>query len=363
MTTTKSFDLSKLRKSITKSIPEINAGFDSDPSIWISTGSYVLNKRISGSFFKGLPLGRVTMFSGDSGAGKSYICSGSLIKDAQRQNIQTVLIDTERALDEQWLQKLGVDTSPEKLLKLNINLLDELTQTITMVVDGYADENKGKPINEQVPLLIIIDSIGMLSTKNELKQFEEGDIRGQMGGNAKALKALIKGTLNKISNYNIGLVCTNHSYKSQDPFDPEDKISGGSGFIYASSIVIALRKTNLKEDLEGNKTTDIKGIKSKCKIMKTRFAKPNETVDLTISYETGLNPYSGLFTLLEEKGYFKKEGHSFIYTYSDGTTDKKRKKEWLTSHDELNRIMKELDDVDFDKISQKQISEDDEEIE
>jgi hypothetical protein len=42
--------------------------------------------------------------------------------------------------------------------------------------------------------------------------------------------------------WNVGMVCTNHTYASQDMFDPDDKISGGQGFIYASSIVVAMRK-------------------------------------------------------------------------------------------------------------------------
>ena len=50
---------------------------------------------------------------------------------------------------------------------------------------------------------------------------------------------------------NVGMVCTNHTYASQDMFDPDDKISGGQGFIYASSIVVAMRKLKLKEDEDG----------------------------------------------------------------------------------------------------------------
>jgi RecA/RadA recombinase len=67
MAITKSFDVSKFRKSITKSI--------------------------------------------NGGAGKSYICFGNIIKNAQEQGIFVVLIDTENALDEDWLKALGVDSN------------------------------------------------------------------------------------------------------------------------------------------------------------------------------------------------------------------------------------------------------------
>ena len=95
------FDVSKFRKEITKSIEGLSIGFN-DPTDWISTGNYALNYLISGDFNRGVPLGKVTVFAGESGAGKSYICSGNIIKNAQEQGIYVVLIDSENALDEKW---------------------------------------------------------------------------------------------------------------------------------------------------------------------------------------------------------------------------------------------------------------------
>jgi hypothetical protein len=66
------FDVSKFRSGLTKSIQGISTGFESDPDTWVSTGNYTLNYLISGDFNKGIPLGRVTMFAGESGSGKSY---------------------------------------------------------------------------------------------------------------------------------------------------------------------------------------------------------------------------------------------------------------------------------------------------
>lgn len=63
---TRPFDVSKFRKSITKSIEGLSIGFR-DPTDWISTGNYALNYRISGDFKKGIPLGKVTVFAGQSG--------------------------------------------------------------------------------------------------------------------------------------------------------------------------------------------------------------------------------------------------------------------------------------------------------
>jgi hypothetical protein len=66
----KAFDISKFRKSITKSIDGLSIGFN-DPTDWVSTNNFALNYLISGDFTRGVPLGKVTVFAGESGAGKT----------------------------------------------------------------------------------------------------------------------------------------------------------------------------------------------------------------------------------------------------------------------------------------------------
>ena len=319
----KAFDISKFRKSITKSIEGLGIGFN-DPTDWVSTGNYALNYLISGKFERGIPLGKVTVFAGESGAGKSYICSGNLVKNAQEQGIFVVLIDSENALDESWLQALGVDTSEEKLLKLNMAMIDDVAKTI----HEFMKEYKEMPEESRPKILFVVDSLGMLLTPTDINQFEAGDLKGDMGRKPKALTALVRNCVNMFGSYNVGLVATNHTYASQDMFDPDDKISGGQGFIYASSIVVAMKKLKLKEDEDGNKISEVRGIRAGCKVMKTRYSKPFEQVQVKIPYETGMNPYSGLVDLFEAKGFLKKEGNSLVYTTADGEIIKQFRKAW-----------------------------------
>ena len=319
----KPFDISKFRKGLTKSIDGISFGFN-DPTDWISTGNYALNYLISGDFNKGVPLGKVTVFAGESGAGKSYICSGNIIKSAQEQGIFVVLIDSENALDENWLKALQVDTGEDKLLKLNMAMIDDVAKTVSDFMIHYktlAEEDRPK-------VLFVIDSLGMLLTPTDVAQFEKGEMKGDLGRKPKALTALVRNTVNMIGSLNVGLVATNHTYASQDMFDPDDKISGGQGFIYASSIVVAMKKMKLKEDAEGNKISEVKGIRAGCKIMKTRYAKPFEGIQVKIPYETGMNPYSGLVDLCEKKDLLIKEGNRLKYTTSTGDEIKQFRKEW-----------------------------------
>jgi len=328
----KPFDVSKFRKSITKSIDGISVGF-TDPTDWISTNNYALNYLISGDFNKGVPLGKVTVFAGESGAGKSFICSGNLVANAQKQGIYVILIDSENALDEKWLHALDVDTSEDKLLKLNMAMIDDVAKTIHEFMKEY------KEMAERPKVLFVIDSLGMLLTPTDINQFEAGDLKGDMGRKPKALTALVRNCVNMFGSYNVGLVCTNHTYASQDMFDPDDKISGGQGFVYASSIVVAMKKLKLKTDENGVKTSEVHGIRAACKIMKTRYAKPFETLQIEIPYETGMNPYSGLVDMFEKAGLLVQQGNRLKHV--DPTTGEEflfYRKEW--KDDKLDMIMK-----------------------
>ena len=455
----KPFDISKFRRDITKSIDGLSVGFN-DPTDWISTGNYALNYLISGSFTKGIPLGKVTVFAGESGclpksakikvrltkkeerqisvgelktlydsglynieldtpdgyqsigkwfdkgslpmvtvttksyattcaenhmiqledenwalavelsvgdmiitesgaepvldikssnneecydfeilhpnhrywgdgfsshnSGKSYICSGNVVRHAQEQGIYVVLVDTENALDEAWLHALGVDTSESKLLKLSMAMIDDVAKTISTFMSEY----KTLPDSERPKVLFVIDSLGMLLTPTDVNQFDSGDMKGDMGRKPKALTALVRNCVNMFGSYNVGLVATNHTYASQDPYNPDPNISGGQGFVYASSIVVAMKKLKLKEDEDGNKTTTVNGIRAGCKIMKTRYAKPFEDIEVRIPYDTGMSPYSGLFDLLEKKNLITKDGNRYVYIDLNGELHKYFRKEW-----------------------------------
>lgn len=329
----KIFDASKLRKSLTKSIDGISIGFN-DPTTWISIGNYALNYRISGDFKRAIPLGKVAVLAGESGSGKSFLCA-NVMREAQKQDIFVVLIDTENALDEDWLKPLGVDTSEDKMLKINLAMIDDAAKLISDFVKEYRDEQSSKKPDERPKVLFVIDSLGMMLTPTDVAQFTAGDLKGDMGRKPKALTALVRNCVNMFGEWEIGMIATNHTYASQDMFDPDDKISGGQGFIYASSIVLAMKKLKLKEDEDGNKVSDIRGIRSKCKIMKTRFTKPFEEVELKIPYETGMDPYSGLVDLFEKSELLVKDGNKLKFIDIEGKEYKYYRKEYIKNTDNI----------------------------
>jgi hypothetical protein len=192
----------------------------------------------------------------------------------------------------------------------------------------------------------------MLLTPTDVNQFEAGDLKGDLGRKPKALTALVRNCVNMFGSHNVGLVATNHTYASQDMFDPDDKISGGQGFIYASSIVVAMKKLKLKEDEDGNKVSEVLGIRAACKVMKTRYAKPFESVQVKIPYETGMNPYSGLVDLFEKQQMLVKDGNRLAYTTTDGEIIKQFRRAWESNEAGcLDQVMKDFSALSISKKS------------
>jgi hypothetical protein len=220
-----------------------------------------------------------------------------------------------------------------------MSMIDDVAKTIsTFITDYKAMDEEDRP-----KVLFVVDSLGMLLTPTDVDQFNKGDMKGDMGRKPKALTSLVRNTVNMIGSLNVGLVCTNHTYASQDMFDPDDKISGGSGFIYASSIVVAMKKLKLKEDEDGNKISEVMGIRAGCKVMKTRYAKPFEGVQVKIPYETGMNPYSGLVELFEKKGLLTKQGNRLKYINLAGEEVLEYRKAWMQDG-KLDSIMSEYNE-------------------
>ena len=145
----KPFDISKFRKELTKSIDGLSIGFN-DPTDWISTGNYALNYLISGDFFKGVPLGKVTVFAGESGAGKSFLAY-SCARHAQKSGYSIIYIDTEQAIDLEDLPKFGIDNSLEKFRLITSNKVEDVNILLTQLIDEL--KKIRELFNKDTPLL------------------------------------------------------------------------------------------------------------------------------------------------------------------------------------------------------------------
>ena len=191
---------------------DVTVGQGEPPRYWYSTGNVTLNRIISGSFFRGIPQGRVTGLVGPSGAGKSFLAS-NLMASAQKEGAHVLVIDTENALDENFVGAIGVDIT-DNYTYVSANTIPQVTKVVSAFIKGYkAEYGEDNPDAPQV--LVVIDSLDMLMTETEEDHFSKGVTKGDQGQRNKQLKAMLRTFVQTIKRLNISMVVTDAVYRTK----------------------------------------------------------------------------------------------------------------------------------------------------
>jgi len=249
---------------------------------WIPMGNYLLNAQVSGTLFGGIPNTRSFGIMGDPGTGKSFVCL-NIAREAQKKGYDIIYCDTEGAIDKSSALKFGIDAN-----KVRYQPIKTVSQFQTFVANLLEIVNKARAKGENPKILLVLDSLGMLSTDKELADAIKGHNAADMGAKAKELRKLFRVITLDLTAAKIPLICTNHVYAGGG-FFPTKESSGGDGPIFAMSVISFLSKAQLKEGSSTTKT----GIVVTSTLKKSRFTIP-EQIKFHISFTNGCNPYVGL---------------------------------------------------------------------
>ena len=267
-------------------------GNSSEYSGSIDTGSYIMNAVLSGSLYGGVPNNKITAFAGESATGKTFFVLG-VLKTFLEQNEDggVIYFDTEAAVTKKMMSDRGIDT--KRVAIVEPQSIEEFRTQAVRMLDQYIE---GK---DQPPMMMVLDSLGMLSSEKELEDTAKGENKRDMT-KAQLLRGTFRVLSLKLAKANVPLLVTNHVYDVVGAYVPTKEISGGSGLKYAASSICMLTK---KKDKDG---TDIVGNIIKVKMHKSRFTKENKIVETKLSYDSGLDRYYGLLDLAEKYGIIKK---------------------------------------------------------
>lgn len=286
------------------------------PRYWISLGNFTLNKIISGMYRGGIGQGRLAAVTGPSSAGKSFIVA-NIAREAQKQGVGLLIIDSENALDDGFMSAVGVDTDRDDYVYRGISSIPQATKTVSKFVKDYRDAK------EEQPFLIIVDSIDMLRTASQEDNYEKGETKGDQGQHAKQVKDMLAPWVHDIKSLNLSIVCTKQVFQEQDPMlqkNPQTAWKFTESAKYAFSQILLVTKFMLKDEsgvkIPGKKDTIYTGIRLKAYGMKTRFTKPFQSATVEVPYETGMDPYDGLLDAAKAIGVVTGSG---AWNYLDGT--------------------------------------------
>lgn len=308
-------------KALSKALSEAKIPTElSKPDNFLSIGNYALNFIISGNFRKSIPNRRQIMLCGPSGSGKSYIAM-NIAKLAQDQGYFVVVIDTERALDEPYLAKIGMNTDEDSFMPLQVASLEGCAKAVSLVFQNTAPDDK---------VCLVIDSLGNLDTEDSLALFDKkGELKNDMGLKAKKTKQLIRDINVHAGTRDMFVVTCNHVYENQNPMDGTGKykISGGPSTQFIPSISLMLDKKKLFEDDKGDdsdkqKKKPVLGIRMTAEVLKTRFFRYAGKTELEVPFHTGMDPLSGFLEFAKSEGLVELKGAWYNYTDKAGKAQK-----------------------------------------
>lgn len=277
-------------QKVDKNVEILESAAYSNISDWIGTGSYILNACISGDLFKGIPDSRISVLSGTSGCGKSYLAC-SVCREAQKKGYSVIYLDSENAMDKDFAKRLGCDTN--NFFIKQVNTISETSQFITNFCKAL-DEN-----NSDDKIIIVLDSLGNLTSDKEKDDILAGANKVDFT-KAKDVKAMFRTCTIPIAKHHIPWIVVNHVYQNIGSFIGGTVQASGSGVIYNASTIINLTAAKL-EDKENDKNASKQvgeqakknGVLVSATPEKSRFSIPRK-VKFQIPFFKKPNPYVGL---------------------------------------------------------------------
>lgn len=242
-----------------------------------------------------------------------------------------LFLDCEFGSRKQMLHNVGIDI--ERVAHIPFTDLEELKQETVQQL---------KQLKKEDNVFILVDSIGNTASRKELTDAETGNEAADMT-RAKQMRSFFRMVTPQVNLKKIPFFAINHTYNNVMNFIPKQEMGGGGGPMYASDTVIFVSKAQIKE---GNQKT---GNQFNLKIEKSRSLKEGSKLPISVSFEHGVLPWSGLFEMASEGGFITMPTKGFYQV--EGSDRKYRKKEMQNT--EFWRPM--LEDPEFDRFIQKKL--------
>ncbi len=329
--------LNDVIKSIKKSTgsESLNKSTLAKPSDFLSTGSFAINRVISGSIYKGFPVGRITCIAGASQSGKSLLVANTIIEAFKANKIDTcIYFDSEGGMLVDYFEKHGVDM--DKIQHIPVISLEDcavkMLQTYDMLVKAKKEYEEDPANNDDVRVLVVLDSIGALSSDKLINDAVKKDqMVADMGSSAKLRNNLMRGLMMRVPISGATLLIINHVYDDPSALFGTSKIKqmgGGKGLEYASHLILQCEKLLVKagndeflvggEDKETDQGNFYKGNRLRFFVVKNRISKPAFQATVFLDFSRGYNKWDGLIEDSVRAGFIQEvRGGYIIPSYSD----------------------------------------------
>ena len=258
----------------------------------IATDVPMMNVALSGDYKGGLTPG-LTVLAGPS---KHFKTSFALIMASaylkKYEDAVLIFYDSEFGSPQSYFDQFDIDTN--RVLHTPITNVEELKFDMISQLEGLERDDK---------VIIVIDSVGNLASKKELEDAINEKSVADMS-RAKALKGLFRMSTPYLAMKNIPLIAVNHTYKEIGLF-PKDVVSGGTGIYYSADNIWILGRRQ-------NKTgTEVTGYDFVINVEKSRYVKEKSKIPISVSWEGGVQTWSGLLDIAMQGKYVAKPSNGW----------------------------------------------------
>jgi len=293
-----------------------NAGLLSDSVEdlgFVSTGSYALNKVISGNYRDGIPIGGISQFHGEASTAKTVFAT-HILKEAQALGHYTMLVDSENAYNATFAEHLGLD--PKKLIYAAPETVEDCFNVIEQTIKEIRE------LDKDTPIVIAYDSIAVSPSKAEYEaeNYDGNNMQGAV--RAKCVGNCLKKINPILRKYKVALIIINQIRNKVGVMfgSPDTMASGGKSLEYYLSVnmkTISNKTSDLIKDEHG----DAIGIEGRLRNTKNKVSLPFRETEFRLLFNEGLIPHYGLLEELVKEGTVIQGGA--WYTFGDMKFQKK----------------------------------------
>ena len=340
--------LADLRKAFRKSVGSTSAAESSMAKVeeYLDSGSYAINRVLTGDIHKGFPMGRISLVYGVSGSGKSLLAANAIVDALKNKNFQTVFyLDSEGGALWSYIKNAGVDL--DQIEHVTVHSIEDCATKILQLYDSLvqaaAEWKKDPDSNDEPRVLCVLDSFGALAADKLVADAAKDKMAQDMGLSAKLKNNMMRGLMMRVVQSNCPLIVINHTYADPGALFTSKfmAIPGGEGLKYASHVMLQMTKLLIKSSdtefmtgLEDEKD-DIglyKGNRIRAFCVKNRVVKPCYEATMFIDFNNGIAKYDGLIEDAVKMGFIEEvRGGYVVKSYSD----KKITYKQLVSSDEI----------------------------
>jgi len=270
---------------------------------WLSTGNALLDVAVSNRPYGGLPVGRIAEITGLEQSGKSLL-SAHLLAETQKKGGVAVLIDTETAVNREFLEAIGVDIS--KLLYVSVDTVEGIFEACETIIEKIRTSDKNRLVT------IVVDSVAAASTKKELEADYDKD--GYATDKAIIISKAMRKITNMIGRQNICLVFTNQLRQKMNAMAFSDPWTTSGGKALAFHASVRLRLKSMGQLKVGDK---IVGIKVRAQVIKNRLGPPLRHADFSIFFDRGIDNYGSWLGVMKDNKLVKQAGAWYEYIDTD----------------------------------------------